>query len=258
MSKGGISVFLALSSAFFAAFALMTFARYLSEWLFPNESLESTDFPWAVFVQLIGLRDAGENDNFAAKFVGIVTIFVGLVLFSSLVAFITQEFEAKLQDLRKGKSLVVEENHTLILGFKNRVIDIIKELVIANESESYASIVILSAENKEDMDDFLRTNITELKTTKLITRNGSITNVNDLKKVGINSAKSVIILNHAETLDSEESKHLSDARAVKSILAVLAATEEEELPPIVIEIHSEQYRRLAENLRKKKNCHRLL
>jgi ion channel POLLUX/CASTOR len=248
MSKGGISVFLALSSAFFAAFALMTFARYLSEWLFPNENLESTDFPWAVFVQLIGLRDAGENDNFAAKFVGIVTIFVGLVLFSSLVAFITQEFEAKLQDLRKGKSLVVEENHTLILGFKNRVIDIIKELVIANESESYASIVILSAENKEDMDDFLRTNITELKTTKLITRNGSITNVNDLKKVGINSAKSVIILNHAETLDSEESKHLSDARAVKSILAVLAATEEEELPPIVIEIHSEQYRRLAENL----------
>lgn len=248
MSKGGISVFLALSSAFFAAFALMTFARYLSEWLFPNENLESADFPWAVFVQLIGLRDAGENDNFAAKFVGIVTIFVGLVLFSSLVAFITQEFEAKLQDLRKGKSLVVEENHTLILGFKNRVIDIIKELIIANESESYASIVILSAENKEDMDDFLRTNITELKTTKLITRNGSITNVNDLKKVGINSARSVIILNHAETLDSEESKHLSDARAVKSILAVLAATEEEELPPIVIEIHSEQYRRLAENL----------
>jgi hypothetical protein len=248
MSKGGISVFLALSSAFFAAFALMTTARYLSEWLFPNESLESSDFPWAVFVQLIGLRDAGENDNFSAKFVGIVTIFVGLVLFSSLVAFITQEFEAKLQDLRKGKSLVVEEKHTLILGFKSRVIDIIKELIIANESESYASIVILSSENKEDMDDFLRTNITELKTTRVVTRNGSITNINDLKKVGINSAKSVIILNNAETLDSEESKHLSDARAVKSILAVLAATEEEDLPPIVVEIHSEQYRRLAENL----------
>ncbi|OCR01723.1 hypothetical protein BCD67_13970 [Oscillatoriales cyanobacterium USR001] len=249
MSKGGMSVFLALSSAFFAAFAIMTIARYVSEWLFPNNTTEPTDFPWDVFVQLIGLRDAGEDDNFAAKFVGIVTIFIGLVLFSSLVAFITQEFEAKLQDLRKGKSLVVEENHTLILGFKNRIIDIIKEIVIANESESYASIVILSPENKEYMDDFLRTNIAELKTTRLVTRNGSITNINDLKKVGVNYAKSVIILNDAETLDTESSKHLSDARAVKSILAVLAATEESEnLPPIVVEIHSEQYRRLAQNL----------
>ncbi|HLO48660.1 MAG TPA: hypothetical protein VK211_09630 [Kamptonema sp.] len=248
MSKGGISVFLALSAAFFTAFVLLTIARYLSEWLFPNKNSESTDFPWDVFVQLIGLRDAGEDDNLAAKFVGIVTIFVGLVLFSSLVAFITQEFEAKLQSLRKGKSPVVEENHTLILGFKNRIVDIIKELVVANESEAYASIVILSSENKEDMDDFLRTNISDLKTTRLVTRNGSVTNINDLKKVGINHAKSVIILNNAETLDTEESKSLSDARAVKSILAVLAATEEQKLPPIVVEIHSEQYRRLAENL----------
>lgn len=248
MSKGGMSVFLALSAAFFTAFVLMTMARYLSEWWFPNKNIEVSDFPWDVFVQLIGLRDTGEDANIAAKFVGIITIFVGLVLFSSLVAFITQEFESKLQSLRKGKSPVVEENHTLILGFKNRIVDIIKELVVANESEAYASIVILSSENKEDMDDFLRTNIGDLKTTRLVTRNGSVTSINDLKKVGINYAKSVIILNDAETLDSEESKAVSDARAVKSILAVLAATEEQKLPPIVVEIHSEQHRRLAENL----------
>ncbi len=87
----------------------MTIARYLAEWWFPNQDIEgNSDFPWDVFVQLIGLRDTGDNANFATKFVGVFTIFIGLVLFSSLVAFITQEFESKLQSLRKGKSIVVE------------------------------------------------------------------------------------------------------------------------------------------------------
>ncbi len=249
MSKGGFSVFLALLSAFFGAFVVMTSARYISEWFFPNQNVDDySDFPWDVFVQLIGLRDTGDEANFATKFVGVITIFVGLVLFSSLVAFITQEFEAKLQDLRKGKSPVVEENHTLILGFTDRIIDIIKELVVANESESDAVVVILSPEDKEEMDDFIRNNLDDLKTTRVVTRNGSINNLSDLNKVGVKVAKSVIILNDAQPSDSSEVKALSDARVVKAILAVVAANEDDSLPKIVVELHSQQYRRLAENI----------
>ncbi|WP_414585944.1 CASTOR/POLLUX-related putative ion channel [Scytonema sp. PCC 10023] len=249
MSKGGFSVFLALLSLFFGAFVIMTIARYISELLFPNENLEnSPDLYWDVFVQLIGLRDTGDNANFATKFVGVITIFVGLVLFSSLVAFITQQFESRLQLLRKGKSPVVEENHTLILGFTDRIIDILRELVFANESVADAVVVILSQQDKEEMDDFLRNNLGELKTTRVVTRNGLTTNLNDLNKVGVKVAKSVIILNDAKASDPEESKTLADARVVKAILAVVAANEEDSLPPIVVELHSQQYRRLAENI----------
>lgn len=249
MSKGGFSVFLALLSLFFGAFVVMTIARYISELFFPNEPTgESSDLYWDVFVQLIGLRDTGDTANFATKLVGVITIFVGLVLFSSLVAFITQEFESRLELLRRGKSPVVEENHTLILGFSDRVTDIIKELVVANESVNSAAVVILSQQDKEEMDDFLRNNISELKTTRIVTRNGFITNLNDLNKVGVKVAKSIIILNDALSSDSLETKTLADARVVKAVLAVVAASEENSLPSIVVELHSEQYRRLAENI----------
>lgn len=249
MSKGGFSVFLALLLAFFGAFVLMTIARYLAEWWFPNQDIEDkSDFPWDVFVQLIGLRDTGDNANLATKVVGVFTIIIGLVLFSSLVAFITQEFDSKLQSLRKGKSIVVEENHTLILGFTDRIVDIVQELVVANESEDDAVIVFLSPLEKEEMDDFLRDNLGKTQTTRLVTRNGSITNLSDLDKVGIKFAKSVIILNDAKASDSEEFKTLSDARVIKAILAVLAANQEDSLPVIVVELHLEQYRRLAENI----------
>ncbi|NEQ36893.1 MAG: hypothetical protein F6K40_11635 [Okeania sp. SIO3I5] len=248
MSRGGFSVFLALVSAFFGAFILMTGIRYLSEWIFPNQDLES-DLLWDVFVQLIGLRDTGDEANFATKTVGVLTIFVGLVLFSSLVAFITQEFESRLTLLKKGKSLVVEKNHTLILGFNDRIVDIITELVIANESESDAVIVILSEEDKEDMDDFLRDKLADLKTTRVVTRNGIVTNINNLNKVGVKVARSVVILNDAKGSDAQDVKRLSDARVVKAILATVAANEEKtSLPPIIAEINSEQYRILAKSI----------
>ncbi|MEB3341583.1 hypothetical protein [Okeania sp.] len=247
MSKGGLSVFLGLVSAFFGAFVVMTIIRFLSELIFPNE--EKTDVLWDVFIQLIGLGETGDDANFATKAVGILTIFLGLVLFSSLVAFITQEFEAQLTLLKKGKSLVVEKNHTLILGFSDRIVDLITELVIGNESESDAAIVILSERDKEDMDDFLREKLGDLKTTRIVTRNGVVTNINNLNKVGVKVAKSVVILNDAKGIDEEDVRKLSDARVVKAILATVAANEKKkDLPPIIAEIHSNKYRTLAKSI----------
>lgn len=250
MSQGGLAVFLALLSAFFTAFVLMLVIRYVAELVFPNYSSEYYDLPWEVLIQLIGLRSTEEDANFIVKIVTVVTIFIGLIFFSSLVAFITEEFESKLASLRKGKSIVVEKNHTLILGFNDRIIDIIKELIIANESEDDAVIVILSAKDKEEMDDFLRDNLGNTKTTRLVTRTGRISNTANLENVGIKSAKTVIILNEAKSLDSEDFKIASDSKIIKSLLAIVATKEQDPendyIPSIVVEIHSLQYRKLAE------------
>ncbi|MGA1474336.1 MAG: CASTOR/POLLUX-related putative ion channel [Prochlorothrix sp.] len=260
MSKGGWSVFLALVLGFIVTLILMGLVRYLADMAFPNGYLRIDDDPskpvkfidltWEVLVQLMGLRDSADDANLAARAVGVITIFVGLILFSSLVAFITQEFEARVQELKKGKSLVVESNHSVILGFNDRLVDIIEELVIANESEDDAAVVILSAEDKEEMDEFLRSKLGNLKTTRVVTRNGSITNLKNLHKVRITSARSVIILNDAKGSDPDEFRALADARVIKSILAIMAATGEveQEAPPIVVELHSEQYRRLAQQI----------
>ncbi|NEP42639.1 MAG: hypothetical protein F6K35_26810, partial [Okeania sp. SIO2H7] len=87
--------------------------------------------------------------------------------------------------------------------------------------------------------------------TRVVTRNGEIANLKNLDKVGVKLAKSVAILNDASSSDFEEVKNLADARVVKAILAVVAANEEKDdkdLPPIVAELHSEQYRRLAKSI----------
>ena len=125
----------------------MVVVRLIANSFLPDETLNSlAEIPWRVYVAVME-GSAAETDgdsNWLAKLTSILAVMVGLILFSSMVAFITSVFEAKLDELRRGRSLVLESGHTLILGFGDRILEVIRELIEANESEPDASIVILS------------------------------------------------------------------------------------------------------------------
>ncbi len=251
MSRGSSSIFLALLALFTGGFLVMVSLRLVANIFVPDETLSSwLEIPWRVYVAVME-GSAAESDgdsNWAAKLTSIIGVLVGLVLFSSMVAFITSVFEAKLAELRRGRSLVLEKEHTLILGFGDRIIEIIRELIEANESEPDAAVVILAEDDKEDMDNLIRDNITDFATTRIITRSGVVTNINNLKKVNADHAKSIIIMNSAASWRPESERKLADALVLKSIMSIIAVCDGEEHPPIVCEIHSDRDRDLAEHI----------
>ena len=229
----------------------MVLIRSIANTFLPDETLSSwAEIPWRVYVAVME-GSAAETDgdsNWAAKLTSIIGVMVGLILFSSMVAFITSVFEAKLDELRRGRSLVLEKDHTLILGFGDRILEVIRELIEANESEPDAAIVILAENDKEEMDNIIRDNISDFVTTRIITRSGIVTNINNLRKVMAETAKSVIIMNSAASWRPEEEKNLADALVLKSIMSIIAVCDGNEHPPIVCEIHSDRDRNLAENI----------
>ena len=251
MSKGSSSIFLALLALFMVGFIVMVLFRAIANYLIPDETLSSwMEIPWRVYVAVME-GSAAETDgdsNWAAKMSSIIGVMVGLVLFSSMVAFITSVFEAKLAELRRGRSLVLEKDHTLNLGFGDRIIEIIRELIEANESEPDAAIVILAEDDKESMDNMIRDNISDFVTTRVITRSGVVTNIKNLKKVMAEEAKSIIIMNSAASWRPKEERKLADALVLKSIMSIIAVCDGEEHPPIICEIHSDRDRDLAENI----------
>ena len=251
MSRGSSSIFMALLFTFLIGFLIMVFIRIIANFLLPDETLSSwLEIPWRVYVAVME-GSAAETDgdsNWIAKLSSILGVLVGLVLFSSMVAFITSVFESKLDELRRGRSIVLEKEHTLILGFGDRIIEIIRELIEANESEPDAAIVILAENDKEDMDNFIRDNIQNFRTTRVITRSGTVTNINNLKKVMAKNAKSTIIINSAASWQPESEKNLADALVLKSIMSIIAVCEGKKHAPIVCEIHSDRDRSLAQNI----------
>ena len=251
MSRGSASIFLALLFMFTAGFLIMVLFRVLANSFMPDETLSGwLEIPWRVYVAVMegSAAEADGDSNWPAKFTSVIGVLIGLVLFSSMVAFITSVFESKLAELRRGRSLVIEEGHTLILGFGDRIIEVIRELIEANESESDASIVILAENDKEEMDNLIRDNILDFVTTRVITRSGVTTNINNLKKVQAERAKSIIVMNSAASWRPEEELKLADALVLKSIMSIIAVCDGEEHPPIVCEIHSDRDRDLAEHI----------
>ena len=145
----------------------------------------------------------------------------GVILLSALIAFITTALDNLLYEFRKGRGAILEKDYTLILGWNERVIDILRELIIANESESYACVVIVANEDKEVMDDFISKRLSNTGHTKIITSKGDSSNINELKRVNAVDAKSIIVLASCSDNASMDEKLLSDTYAIKTIMAVL-------------------------------------
>jgi Trk K+ transport system NAD-binding subunit len=251
MSKGGMSVFLALMALFVAAIVLMAILRFVVNLIAPEDSMSDLAAQWwRSFLQIADGGSIAEDSesNALNRVVGIIALFLGMVLFSSLVAFITSQFEALIENMKRGRSPVLESGHTLLLGFGDRALEIARELVIANESEARATIVVLAEAEKTDMDEFFRERIESWKTTRIVTRSGSTSSQEMLRRVGIEEAKSVIVLNGAGADAEHHEKELADARVIKTILAVLSTTGEERMPPVVAELHNPAKQELARSV----------
>ena len=54
---------------------------------------------------------------------------------STLIGVLTSGIEGRLEELRKGRSRVIESDHTVILGWSQQVFTIVTELVMANANQ---------------------------------------------------------------------------------------------------------------------------
>ena len=251
---GGLRIVLALVPMFVVAFTVAAVMRLVTNLIFPDPvepSITSINNQfWRVLLQIMDVGSIAEDDNafYTNKVLAVITAVIGLLLFSTMLAIFSSLFKERLENLRKGKSGVIESGHTLILGFNNRTLEIIRELIEANASEDDAAVVVLAESDKEVMDDFFRYNIKDSQTTRIITRSGATSSHIMLEKLGVRRANSVIILNEAGTDASPAIKSQADYRVLKSILAILSVTDEDSTPPIVANLHFSRNRKLAEGI----------
>lgn len=141
----------------------------------------------------------------------------GMFLTSILIGIIATGVEDKLSDLRKGASVVQEDDHTVIIGFDNNVYAILRELIEANANHKNACIVILGQEPKDKMEEAIASHILDAKTTKIICRSGNLHEAYALERCSVETCNSVIINVH------------EDAETVKILLALAAYTKGKEL-----------------------------
>jgi len=249
LSKGGSAIFISLLVVFVGGFILLISLRFLLLYFFPDLEYNGKGFLYEIWLIFLQMTDPGNmnQDNLSPTWLKITTVLagvIGVILLSMLIAFITTFLEGMLYEFRKGRGKIIESDHTLILGWNERVVDIIRELILANESEKRASVVVLSTEDKEMMDDMIAKRLPDTKTTAIITTTGDYANVNELKRVNVTDVKSIIILANCSESAKEEVKMLSDIQSIKSIMAIHSCQGEVNELPIIVEIFNDSKREL--------------
>ncbi len=248
MSKGGSSIFLSLFIVFLIGFFIVIGLRFALIYFFPNLDVFN-DFWSDIWISFLQITDPGavaeDTDSSPwLKVIAVIAGFFGIVIFSMLIAFITTTLENLLHEFRKGRAKVMEKGHSLMLGWNERTIDIIRELILANESEKKATIVILAKEDKESMDDHIAKRITDRKTTSIITTSGDYANMSELNRVSVTEAKSVLIMAACSEASTKEQKDKSDIQTIKAIMAVVSCQQGKNTIPIIAEIFNQEKREI--------------
>ena len=173
------------------------FWSILFQTLVPNPP-NNVDSPWQFMVIMFGVTIAS------------------LAMVSILIGLSSAAIQERLETLRRGRSHIIEKNHTVILGWSEQIPAIVSELIIANANQPRATIAILGDKDKVEMEGELRHRIKSTGRTRIVVRRGSSTQHADLDLVSPQTSKSIIILPGVEA-------DMPDAVTIKTILALVKA-----------------------------------
>ena len=168
---------------------------------------------WESLMRTFDPGTMGGDQGWGFRGVSLVVTLAGIFVFSALIGVLNSGLESKLDDLRKGRSRVLEVDQTIILNWSPSIFDIISELVIANASRKRPSIVIMATKDKVEMEDEIKAKVPELNNTRVICRSGDPTDLYDLDIVNPQTCRSVIVL-------SPEGDD-PDSQVIKSVLALV-------------------------------------
>jgi ion channel POLLUX/CASTOR len=212
MSKGPIALigWLFIASAvliIFISLVVVTFG------IGPEGKGTFMEVAWASLMRTLDPGTMGGDEGSRSFLLAMLTVTLGgIFIVSILIGILTTGIEGKLEQLRKGRSFVAEQGHTVIMGWSSQIFTLISELVEANANQKHSCIAILAEKDAVEMHDEIRSKISKTGRTRIVCRTGSPIDMDDLDIVNPQNARSIVIL--APEVDDP------DFYIIKSILAL--------------------------------------
>lgn len=174
---------------------------------------------WLSWTYVADSGNHSDSEGVGWRLVSVSISFGGMLIFAMMLGLVSDAISEKLDSLRKGRSEVVEQNHTLILGWSDKLGSLLNQLAIANESLGGGIVVVMAERDKEEMELDIAKMEFNFKGTSVICRSGSPLILADLKKVSVSKARAIIVL--AEDGNADQ----SDARALRTVLSLTGVKE---------------------------------
>ncbi|XP_011655555.1 ion channel CASTOR isoform X2 [Cucumis sativus] len=177
------------------------------------------DCLWLSWTYVADSGNHANSEGFGPRLVSVSVSFGGMLIFAMMLGLVSDSISEKFDSLRKGRSEVVEQDHTLILGWSDKLGSLLNQISIANESLGGGIVVVMAERDKEEMELDIAKMEFDFKGTSVICRTGSPLILADLKKVSVSKARAIIVI--AEDGNADQ----SDARALRTVLSLTGVKE---------------------------------
>lgn len=166
---------------------------------------------WQSMLRVVDAGTFASDVNWPTRVLGLLITISGIFIAGSLIGLIANAVDLRIEELRRGRSNVLENDHSLILGWSDRVPVIVSELVQAHQSRKRAAVVVIADIDKTEMEDRLREAVPNPGTTRIVCRSGEPWNPPNLVMANLAGARSALVVANGD-----------DNRSVKTLLAVRA------------------------------------
>lgn len=203
------------------------------------EPLTFVEGTWKALMATLDAGTMGGDEGWAFRAVRFAATLIGLFVISILIGSISSGIDEKIEELKRGRSRVLDGNHTLILGWSPKIFTILNELIEANSNQKNPCIVILSEKDKVEAEEEINSRIENFGNTKIVVRSGSTLESSSADMVNINEARSIIVL--APEVDNP------DTYVIKTVLGITNSRHRKSDPyHIVAEIKDKRNMEAAE------------
>ena len=174
--------------------------------------------------------NVGGDTGWSFRLVMLIVTIGGIFISGALIGIINNAIGSRIDNLRKGRSRVLEEGHVLILGWSAQVFTVLDELVAARAHGSALVVVVLAERDSVDMEREIRGRLGVSRRCRVICRTGDPTDLGNLEVANVRGSASIIVL--SPEVDDP------DASVIKTLLAIVnAPSRRAESYRIVAEIH---------------------
>jgi ion channel POLLUX/CASTOR len=137
MSRGTISLVLALFA--FTLLMILTAAiiiRIANLPVVENERIGFGEALWQATMRTIDTGTVAGDNAWSFRWVAFLVTLGGIFITSALISILANGLDTRLNELRRGRSHVVESGHIVVLGWSAQVFTILSELAIVNRQLS--------------------------------------------------------------------------------------------------------------------------
>lgn len=155
------------------------------------------------------------------RIIGSMCAIMGIMFFSIVVAVVVDFVDERMMEIRRGKSRIIEKNHTLILGWNQKTFFVASEICEANRSNGGGVITVLGDPHKTAMDAAFHRMIPKRDRygTRIICRTGAGVVSSDLRRMSVHTARSIIILAGTGEADKVDSDTLRTVLGIRNLVS---------------------------------------